>query len=212
MSSLTLSPLPYKAVRLPPGLSLNSSTGLISGTLPLTAAGNRYAVTVTVSDGSTTTSQSFEWDVTSLALSNPGDQTTTEGVPVSLALAAQDASGRTLTFTASGLPAGLSINASSGLISGTTPVGQGSSDSSPVTVTVSDGLVSVSQTFNWAVLAVAALKRRRGSHARFALARSPRSIGRGRIEAARSERRCASASGSPRSIGRGRIEADSRRS
>ena len=149
--------LTYSAVGLPPGLSLNASTGLISGTIPTTAAGNRYAVTVTVSDGTTSTSQSFEWEVTSLILSSPGDQTSTEGVPVSLALTAQDASSRTLTYTASGLPAGLSINASSGLISGTTPVGQGSSDSSPVTVTVSDGLVSVSQTFNWAVLSVAAL-------------------------------------------------------
>ena len=135
----------------------DSSTGLISGTLPLTAAGNRYAVTVTVSDGSTSTSQSFEWEVTSLTLSNPGDQTTTEGVPVSLTLAAQDAGGRTLTYTASGLPAGLSIDPGSGLISATTPVGQGSSDASPAAVTVSDGLVSVSQTFNWAVLSVASL-------------------------------------------------------
>ena len=76
---------------------------------------------------------------------------------MSLALAAQDASGRSLTYTASGLPAGLSIDPGTGVISGTTPVGQGSSDGSPVTVTVSDGLVSVSQTFNWAVLSVAAL-------------------------------------------------------
>ena len=68
----------------PSGLSLSSS-GLISGTLPLTAAGHRYAVTVTVSDGSTSTSQSFEWEVTSLPLSSPGDQTSTEGVPVSFA-------------------------------------------------------------------------------------------------------------------------------
>ena len=157
MPSRTLSPLPYKAVGLPPGLNLNSSNGLIAGTLPLSAAGNRYAVTVTVSDGSTSTSQSFEWEVTSLTLSSPGDQTSTEGVPVSLALAAQDAGGRSLTYTASGLPAGLSIDPGSGLISGTTPVGQGSSDGSPVTVTVSDGLVSTSQTFNWAVLSVAAL-------------------------------------------------------
>ena len=63
--------LTYSTVGLPPGLSLDSSTGLISGTLPLTAAGNRYAVTVTVSDGSTSTSQSFEWEVTSLTLSSP---------------------------------------------------------------------------------------------------------------------------------------------
>ena len=151
--------LTYSALNLPPGLSINSSTGLISGTVPTSAAGNRYPTTVSVSDGSNTVSQSFEWEVAALALTNPGDQTTTEGLPASLALSAQDANGLPLSWSAVNLPAGLSIDPSSGVISGTTPVGQGNTDSSSdqVTVTVSDGQVSTSQTFAWGVLAVAAL-------------------------------------------------------
>jgi len=153
------STLTYSAAQLPAGLSINASTGLISGTVPTNAAGNRYPTTVTVSDGTNTVSQTFEWEIASLALANPGDQTTTEGVPASLALSAQSSSGRPLTWSAVNLPAGLSINPSNGVISGTTPVGQGNTDpsSDSVTVTVSDGLVSTSQTFAWDVLPVAAL-------------------------------------------------------
>ena len=53
-------------------------------------------------------------------MTNPGNQTGTVGTAASLQIHATDsASGQTLTYTATGLPAGLSINSSSGLISGT---------------------------------------------------------------------------------------------
>src|SRR5262245_49294783 len=55
-----------------------------------------------------------------VTVTSPGNQTGTVGTAVSLQIhAADSASGQTLTYTASGLPAGLSINSSSGLISGT---------------------------------------------------------------------------------------------
>ena len=56
--------LTYSATGLPPSLSLNAATGLISGTLPFGSAAT-YAVTATVSDGSQTSSASFTWTVTS---------------------------------------------------------------------------------------------------------------------------------------------------
>jgi hypothetical protein len=40
----------YGATNLPPGLSINTSTGLISGTIAFTAAPGPYAVSVTVRD------------------------------------------------------------------------------------------------------------------------------------------------------------------
>ena len=50
---------------------------------------------------------------------NPGNQTSTVGTAVSLQISGSDsASGQTLTYTATGLPAGLSIS-SSGRITGT---------------------------------------------------------------------------------------------
>ena len=53
-------------------------------------------------------------------MTNPGNQTGTVGTAVSLQVHATDsASGQTLTYSAAGLPAGLSINSATGLISGT---------------------------------------------------------------------------------------------
>ncbi|MGH3152992.1 MAG: putative Ig domain-containing protein [Streptosporangiaceae bacterium] len=55
-----------------------------------------------------------------VTVTNPGSQTGTVGTAVSLQIKATDsASGQTLTYSATGLPTGLSINASTGLISGT---------------------------------------------------------------------------------------------
>jgi hypothetical protein len=55
-----------------------------------------------------------------VTVTNPGNRTGTVGTPTSLQIQATDsAAGQTLTYSATGLPAGLSINSSTGLISGT---------------------------------------------------------------------------------------------
>jgi subtilase family serine protease len=55
-----------------------------------------------------------------VTVTNPGSQTGTVGTAASLQIKATDsASGQTLTYSATGLPAGLSINSSTGLITGT---------------------------------------------------------------------------------------------
>ena len=70
-----------------------------------------------------------------VTVGNPGNQTSTVGTAASLQVGATDsASGQTLTYSATGLPAGLSINSSTGLISGT-PTTAGTSS---VTVTATD--------------------------------------------------------------------------
>jgi hypothetical protein len=69
-----------------------------------------------------------------VTVTSPGNQTGTVGTAVSLQISASDsASGQILTFSATGLPAGLSIS-SSGLITGT-PTTAGTSS---VTVTAKD--------------------------------------------------------------------------
>jgi hypothetical protein len=79
----------------------------------------------------------------------PGAQSTTVNTAVSLQMHASDsASGQTLTYSASGLPTGLSINSSTGLISGTPTV----TGTSSVTVTAKDTTGATGSTsFSWAV-------------------------------------------------------------
>ncbi|MCW2944800.1 MAG: neutral zinc metalloprotease, partial [Actinoallomurus sp.] len=84
-----------------------------------------------------------------VSVTNPGNQTSTVGTAVSLQIHASDsASGQTLTYSATGLPAGLSINTSSGLISGTPTTAA----TSNVTVTAKDTTnASGSASFTWTV-------------------------------------------------------------
>jgi F5/8 type C domain/Beta-1,3-glucanase/Putative Ig domain len=84
-----------------------------------------------------------------VTVTDPGAQASTVGTAASLQIQASDsASGQTLTYRASGLPAGLSISPSSGLVSGT-PTTAGSAT---VTVSATDTTgASGSATFTWTV-------------------------------------------------------------
>ena len=112
-------PYSWSASGLPAGLSINSSTGSISGTP--TAAGT-YSVTVTATDGSSpaaTGRVSYSWTVMpGLAVSNPGNQTSAFGTPISPVNHTASGGTAPYSWSASGLPAGLSIDPSTGSISG----------------------------------------------------------------------------------------------
>ncbi len=84
-----------------------------------------------------------------VTVTNPGNQTGTVGTAVSLQLHATDsASGQTLTWSATGLPAGLSVNSASGLISGTPTTAA----TSTVTVTATDTTgARGSASFTWMI-------------------------------------------------------------
>ena len=82
-------------------------------------------------------------------LANPGTQVTPEGTPYSLQIIATDSDGGTLTYSAVGLPSGFSIDAGSGLISGTPA--DGSAGSYDVTISVTDGESTVDTQFVWVV-------------------------------------------------------------
>lgn len=142
--------LTYSASGLPPGLSINATTGVISGT-PTTGLTGPYTVTVTATDttgahGSTT----FSWQINNVvSVTNPGTQAIVVGTPVSLQIAASDTDlGQVLTYSATGLPTGLSINTSTGLISGTPTTATGSPFSVTVTVTDTQGFTN-STTFSF---------------------------------------------------------------
>ena len=108
---------------LPAGTTLNTSTGLVSGT-PTTAAAFSYTIKVT--DSTTPTAQTASNVVSgtiapaTLTLASTGSSTTQVGQPYSQT---NVASGGTPSFTYSvfsgTLPAGTTLNTSTGLVSGT---------------------------------------------------------------------------------------------
>ena len=112
------------------------SGGSFSYTIPA-----RSLMTFTIPAGTTTGN--------TVTVTNPGSQTGTVGTAASLQVHATDSgSGQTLAYSASGLPAGLSINSATGAITGT-PTTAGSSS---VTVTATDGTgASGSAAFTWTI-------------------------------------------------------------
>jgi serine protease len=85
-----------------------------------------------------------------VTVSNPGNQSTKRSTAVRLQIHATDsASGQTLTYAATGLPSGLSVNSSTGLISGTTSRRTGTFR---VTVKATDRTsASGSASFTWTI-------------------------------------------------------------
>jgi hypothetical protein len=85
-------------------------------------------------------------------VTNPGGQASTQGQPVTLQIQATDPQNDPLTYSATGLPTGLSINTTTGLISGT-PTGGTLFN---VTVTARDpGGHTGSASFGWTISPVA---------------------------------------------------------
>jgi Putative Ig domain/Ricin-type beta-trefoil lectin domain/Subtilase family len=138
--------LAFSAAGLPPGLSIGSSTGLISGTPDKVGS---YTVTVTATDTTGATGTA----VFTLAIASPVTITSTAtqdgylGQPADAAITATDQdSGSTLSYSARGLPAGLSISPATGVITGL-PARPGYFRP-VVTVTDSAGWAA-SQTLTW---------------------------------------------------------------
>jgi hypothetical protein len=169
-------PLTYSATGLPPGLSIAQGTGLITGTVsPGASASSPYSVTVTANDGHSNGSAGFSWTVLSgrPVVTAPSNQTSTEGDAVNLQVVANDPNGDTLSYSATGLPPGLSIDPSTGLITGTITPGPGAETPTyNVQVSASDGTLSGNKSFTWSVTA----KVRFRSSAETTLAKDARTI------------------------------------
>ncbi len=156
-------PLTFTATGLPKGLSIDPATGVISGTVDHDASnaapGGVYSVTVTANDGQGgTTKQTFAITSANQAptvSAQTPDQSSNDGATVALNVASaftDPNTGDTLTFVASGLPKGLSIDAVTGVISG--KIDPSASTSGPYTVVVKatdDKGASTTETFTWGV-------------------------------------------------------------
>ncbi|MDR7274630.1 putative Ig domain-containing protein [Catenuloplanes atrovinosus] len=110
----------WAATGLPPGLSLSASTGVISGT-PNRVGVYTVVTTVTDKNGNTAT-DTFVWTVPPLTVVTPGALVLVRGqtmTPVTVtASGGVQNSSRQYAWTATGLPLGVTLNATTGVISG----------------------------------------------------------------------------------------------
>jgi hypothetical protein len=115
----TNSPTSYNATGLPTGLSVNTSTGVISGTSATgTDAGSPYSVTISATNAGGTGSATLTLTIkpATPVIQPPFTASGQVGVAFSYQITATN---NPTSFNATGLPAGLTVNTSAGLISGT---------------------------------------------------------------------------------------------
>ena len=129
---------------LPTGITLNSSSGLISGTLPTISSNTTYNFTINASDGVNTIPRAFSfisknkinWSTASGTLGTIYDTYRTTS---SFQLSSTGVSSVTYSLASGSLPNGMTIN-STGLISGSISTGVSTDTTYSFTITASDGI------------------------------------------------------------------------
>ncbi len=136
--------LSYSATGLPTGLSINTTTGVITGTIDRSASqvnGGNYSIVVTARDaGNLTATQTFTWKVTNPAPTATNDTASTnEDTAVTVAVLTNDSDPDSdpLTVTAASAPNGTVIINANGTITYTPNANFNGTDT--ITYTISDG-------------------------------------------------------------------------
>jgi hypothetical protein len=131
--------------------TFNASTGLLSGTPASGNVGTTTGIVIRVSDGTTSVAlPAFNLQVVATAPANRPPTITgtpatsvTAGSSYSFRPVASDPDGNTLQFSVQGAPSWANFSSTSGRLSGT-PSAANVGVSAPITISVSDGTVSVS--------------------------------------------------------------------
>jgi hypothetical protein len=139
---------------LPPGSSLNTSTGLLSGTTQATASSTTYTFTIRASDAQNQdTDRAFSITINPdvVTWSSPADGTVTElfqdTAMSNVTLSATSAAGQSIAYTANALPTGVTISGSN--VTGT-PTVLGNTIS-VITATSANTNRTATRTFTWVV-------------------------------------------------------------
>ncbi len=146
-------PFTWSATGLPPGVSLNTGTGQITGT---PTDDGPYRVTGTVrSKNGNTSSASWDWNVRpALTITNfaitAGQRSTNRNTTVDLQLAASGGSGTGYRWSATNLPSWLTLT-SAGKLSGKAPNAASTTSNIKITVTDSESWTTETVTFSWRV-------------------------------------------------------------
>ena len=142
-------PTSYSATGLPSGLTINTTSGLISGT-PTAAGTFSITVSATNADGSGTKTVTATIKPQAPAISSAANATAMVGTPFSYQIVA---SNNPASYSATGLPAGLTLGTYTGLISGNpttnvtsvvalTATNDGGSGTLNLTITVTSGVTA----------------------------------------------------------------------
>jgi sugar lactone lactonase YvrE len=147
---------------LPDGLLFNTTTGVISGTPTTATPAAPYVITATNSAGNSSTTVNITINPAAPFITyNPLSNTYTKGTPI-VPLVPLNSGGAVSSYSISGaLPAGLTFNTATGVISGTPTVsaftgtvtitGTNASGSSPVVVSITVNSLGPTITYNPAI-------------------------------------------------------------
>jgi len=147
--AITTSTLPaptsYNATGLPTGLSINTSTGVISGTTTVTGTS---AVTLSASNAWGTGTATLNLTINSASAPVIISATTASGNVGTSFSYAITTSGSVTTYSATGLPVGLTLNTSTGAITGTPIAAGGSTVLLHATNSAGTGTTTMALTIN----------------------------------------------------------------
>lgn len=143
---------------LPSGLTLNSSTGVISGTTPIVTGNTTYSFTISASDGNNVSTRVFSISITNRTITwntSSGNLTNVNsGFSLSTSVSATNPDGTAVIYSSSTLPAWITLNSSTGVLTGTAP-SVATDTIYSFSILAGDGVNTVSRSFTVTVIAVA---------------------------------------------------------
>jgi hypothetical protein len=146
----------YAVSTLPGGLTFNTSTGVISGTPSAVMAATGFTITAT--NGSGTSSATYTLTVLAIQLPSISLSSTSVSITIGQAIPVftlSSTGGPVDTYTVTTLPAGLTFNSSTGVISGT-PLAVMSATTFTITATNVTGSATATYTLTVSAVPVAA--------------------------------------------------------